>query len=121
MTIERPMFPPRAESVDSFSLQPAIGQRERENRISESRKPAEGLSRRAHTYDELESQVTECFLQAEVAAIVVHDTLSARVTEVTADQAMAVTHAVYQLVADVRTLRAQYFGYLESDTKAVQA
>jgi hypothetical protein len=25
MTIERPMFPPAAESVDSFSLQPAIG------------------------------------------------------------------------------------------------
>ena len=46
MTIERPMFPPRAESVDSFSLQPAIGQRERECRLSESRKPAEGLSRR---------------------------------------------------------------------------
>jgi hypothetical protein len=46
MTIERPMFPPRAESVDSFSLQPAIGQRENGNRVSESRKPAEGLSRR---------------------------------------------------------------------------
>ena len=26
MTIERPMFPPRAESLDSFSHQPAIGQ-----------------------------------------------------------------------------------------------
>jgi hypothetical protein len=46
MTIERPMFPPRAESVDSFSHQAAIGQRERECRVSESRKPAEGLSRR---------------------------------------------------------------------------
>ena len=46
MTLSRPMFPPRAESVDSFSLQPAIGQRERECRLSESRKPAEGLSRR---------------------------------------------------------------------------
>jgi hypothetical protein len=46
MTIERPMFPPRAESVDSFSPQPAIGQREGESRPSESRKPAEGLSRR---------------------------------------------------------------------------
>jgi hypothetical protein len=46
MTIERPMFPPRAESVDSFSPQPAIGQRERERRVSESRKPSEGLSRR---------------------------------------------------------------------------
>jgi hypothetical protein len=46
MTIERPMFPPRAESVDSFSQQPAIGQREKECRVSESRKAAEGLSRR---------------------------------------------------------------------------
>jgi hypothetical protein len=35
MTIERPMFPLRAESVDSFSHQAAIGQRERECRISE--------------------------------------------------------------------------------------
>ncbi len=26
MTIERPMFPPRAESVNSFSSQPAVGQ-----------------------------------------------------------------------------------------------
>jgi hypothetical protein len=46
MTIERPMFPPRAESVDSFSLQPDIGQRERECRLSESREPPAGLSRR---------------------------------------------------------------------------
>jgi hypothetical protein len=46
MTIERPVFPPRAESVDSFFTQPAIGQRENERRASESRKPAEGLSRR---------------------------------------------------------------------------
>jgi hypothetical protein len=88
--------------------------------VTQPRKPAEALSRRAHTYGELEGQVTECFLQAEVAAIVVHDTLSGPVPEVTADQAMAVTHAVYQLVADVRALRAQYFGYLES-TKAVQS
>ena len=121
MTIERPMFPPRAESADSFSLQPATRQRKRARRISESRKPAEGLSRRANAYGGLESQVTECFLQAEVAAIVVHDTLSDLVPEVTADQAMAVTHAVYQLVADVRALRAQYFGYLESEMKAVQS
>jgi hypothetical protein len=75
----------------------------------------------ARSYGGLESQVTECFLQAEVAAIVVHDTLSDLVPEVTADQAMAVTHAVYQLVADVRTLRAQYFGCLESERKAVQS
>jgi hypothetical protein len=47
MTIERPVFPPRAESVDSFSAQPAIGRRENRERISESRKPAEGLSRRS--------------------------------------------------------------------------
>jgi hypothetical protein len=46
MTIERRMFPPRAESVDSFPLQPAIGQRERESRASESGSPCEGLSRR---------------------------------------------------------------------------
>jgi hypothetical protein len=63
--------------------------------------------------------VTECFLQAEVAAVVVHDTLSGLVPEVTADQAMVVTHAVYQLVADVRELRAQYFGHLDAGTKAV--
>jgi hypothetical protein len=41
MTIERPMFPPRAESVDSFSLQPAIGQPESGNRTSESPSPFE--------------------------------------------------------------------------------
>jgi hypothetical protein len=46
MTIERPMFPPRAESVDSFSHQAGIGQRERDNRTGESCRPAEGLSRR---------------------------------------------------------------------------
>jgi hypothetical protein len=47
MTIERPTFPPRAESLDSFSLQPAIGteQREKDCRLSESCKPAERLSR----------------------------------------------------------------------------
>jgi hypothetical protein len=47
MTIERPMFPPRAESVDSFSHQPAIGQPEGQALVSESRKPVKGLSRRA--------------------------------------------------------------------------
>jgi hypothetical protein len=40
------MFPPRAESTGSFSRLPAIGRRENECRLSESRKPAEGLSRR---------------------------------------------------------------------------
>jgi hypothetical protein len=47
MTIDRPMFPPGAESVDSLLPQPATGQREGEYRASESRKPAKGLSRRA--------------------------------------------------------------------------
>jgi hypothetical protein len=47
MTIERPMFPPRADSVDSFSLQPAIGQGDRERRFSESGKPSDGLCRRS--------------------------------------------------------------------------
>jgi hypothetical protein len=46
MTINRPMFPPGAESVDSLSPHPAIGQPETECRAGESRKPAEGLSRR---------------------------------------------------------------------------
>jgi hypothetical protein len=41
MTIERPMFSPRAESVDSFSLQPAIGQPESQTITSDSPKPAE--------------------------------------------------------------------------------
>jgi hypothetical protein len=36
MTIERPMFPPLADSVDSSSLQPAIGQPERAGRTSDS-------------------------------------------------------------------------------------
>jgi len=44
MTIERPMFPPRAESVDSFSLQPAIGQRESQTLLGDCPKPAEGPS-----------------------------------------------------------------------------
>ncbi|MGY4358630.1 hypothetical protein ACVWZR_007754 [Bradyrhizobium sp. i1.3.1] len=46
MTIDSPI-PPRAESVDSFSSQPATGQPETGERISESLKPAEGLSRRS--------------------------------------------------------------------------
>ncbi|MGY4437051.1 hypothetical protein ACVWWO_009528 [Bradyrhizobium sp. F1.13.1] len=36
MTIERPMFPPRAESVDSFSAHPATGQLETGKLTSES-------------------------------------------------------------------------------------
>lgn len=46
MTISRPMFPPPAESPDSFLDQSALGQRSSAERISESRKPFEGLSRR---------------------------------------------------------------------------
>ena len=46
MTIERPIFPPAAESVHSFSLQPAIAQPESGNLTSESGKAASGLSRR---------------------------------------------------------------------------
>lgn len=40
------MFPPRAESVDSFSPSPATRQPETAKRTSESRKPFGGLSRR---------------------------------------------------------------------------
>jgi len=43
MTIGRPMFPPRAESVDSFSHQPAIGQPESRNLTGDSLKPTESL------------------------------------------------------------------------------
>jgi hypothetical protein len=46
MTIERPMFPPRAESVDSFSIQPSIGQPESIKLTSEPKRPVSGLSRR---------------------------------------------------------------------------
>jgi hypothetical protein len=43
MTIERPMFPPRAESVDSFSHQPAIGQPESQNLTGDSPSPAKSV------------------------------------------------------------------------------
>lgn len=43
MTIERPMFPPRAESLDSFSHQPGIGQPDGQNRTSDSPTPPEGF------------------------------------------------------------------------------
>ena len=46
MTIDRPMFPPRAESEGSSSLQPVIGQPRSGYRVSEFRRPADGLSRR---------------------------------------------------------------------------
>lgn len=47
MTIESPIFPPHAVCLDSLLSQPAAGQREGEYQASESRKPAEGPSRRA--------------------------------------------------------------------------
>jgi hypothetical protein len=43
MTIERPMFPPRAKSADSFPLQPAIGQPESQTLTSNSPSPFEGM------------------------------------------------------------------------------
>jgi hypothetical protein len=46
MTIERPMFPPRAESVDSFSHQPAPDHRLTGIATGDSPKPVRGLSRR---------------------------------------------------------------------------
>ena len=53
------------------------------------------ITRKTQVYSELESQMTECLMQAKVAAIVVHDTLSNVEPSVTANQAMAVMHAVY--------------------------
>ena len=47
MTIFRPMFLPRAESTEFLLPGPATGQRQTEYRTSESRKPAEGIPRRA--------------------------------------------------------------------------
>jgi hypothetical protein len=47
MTIERPMFPPRAESVDSFFHQPDIGQPNSQTLTSAPAKAIGGLSRRA--------------------------------------------------------------------------
>ena len=43
MTIERPMFPPRAEPVDSFLPQPAIGQPESQTLTSDSPSPTESI------------------------------------------------------------------------------
>jgi hypothetical protein len=43
MTIERPMFPPRAESVDSFSVQPATRQPGSENFTGNSPSPFEDV------------------------------------------------------------------------------
>jgi hypothetical protein len=44
MTIERPMFPPRAESVDSFSVQRPPGDRPDATPTGDSHKPPEGPS-----------------------------------------------------------------------------
>jgi hypothetical protein len=46
MSIERPMFPPRADSVHAFPAQPAIGQPESQAPTTESTKPSGGPSRR---------------------------------------------------------------------------
>jgi hypothetical protein len=71
------------------------------------------LQKAAHTYRSLESRMTECLLMADVAAIVAHDTLSDSEPRISADQAAAVTFAVYQLTSAVRELHAQYFGGFE--------
>ena len=66
-----------------------------------------------HSYRSLESTMTECLLMADVAAMVAHDTLSDSEPQISADQAGAVTFAVYQLTNAVRELHAQYFGGFE--------
>jgi hypothetical protein len=71
-----------------------------------------------HRYRSLESTMTECLLMADVAAIVAHDTLSDSEPRISADQAGAVTFAVYQLTNAVRELHAQYF---KGFAKAVQS
>jgi hypothetical protein len=74
-------------------------------------KPVQKAARsRGHGYRSLESQMTECLLMADVAAIVAHDTLSDSEPRISADQAGAVTFAVYQLTNAVRELHAQYLG-----------
>jgi hypothetical protein len=44
MTLVRPMFPPRAECVDSFSLQPSIGDRHSQTLTGGSPTPVEALA-----------------------------------------------------------------------------
>jgi hypothetical protein len=69
------MFPPRAESVDSFSLQAAIGQPESENLTHDSARPFEdvdlasnvikfpfGVSRRAHARKRRATRATEIII-----------------------------------------------------------
>jgi hypothetical protein len=71
-----------------------------------------------HSYRSIEGTMTECLLMADVAAIVAHDTLSDSEPRISADQAGAVTFAVYQLTNAVRELHAQYFSAFE---KAVRS
>jgi hypothetical protein len=82
-------------------------------------KPLQKAARsRGHGYRSLESQMTECLLMAEVAAIVAHNTLSDSEPRISADQAAAVTFAVYQLTNAVRDLHSQYS---KGFAKAVQS
>jgi hypothetical protein len=60
------------------------------------------------SFRSLECQMTECLLMADVAAIVAHDTLSDSEPRISAEQAGAVTFAVYQLTSAARELHAQY-------------
>jgi hypothetical protein len=73
-------------------------------------KPVQAARSCGHSYRSLECQMTECLLMADVAAIVAHDTLSDSEPRISADQAGAVTFAVYQLTNAVRELHAQYLG-----------
>jgi hypothetical protein len=85
------------------------------SKIKPVQKPARSCGQ---SHRSLESQMTECLLMADVAAIVAHDALSDSEPRISADQAAAVTFAVYQLTNAVRELHAQYFGGFE---KAVQS
>ena len=72
-------------------------------------KPGQKAARSyGHSYLSLENAMTECLLMADVAAIVAHDTLSDSEPRISADQAGAVTFAVYQLTTAVRELHVQY-------------
>ncbi len=62
--------------------------------------------------------MTECFLMADIAAIVAHDTLSDSEPRISADQAGAVTFAVNQLANAVRELHAQYFKGFDATGRA---
>ena len=89
----------RADSVHSTPRRTA-------SKIKEVQQAAQSCGR---SYGSLESAMTECLLMADIAAIVAHDTLSDSEPRISADQAGAVTFAVYQLTNAVRELHAQYF------------